>query len=278
MEFKFTDCGIEIHNATNFDLSQTFDCGQCFRWNNSSGKYTGVVLGKRVSLSKTGINKILIEGVSCKEFETYFADYFDLNTDYESISESFMGIHPILSAAVAECRGIRILKQDPWETLCSFIISQNNNIPRIKKIINALCNEFGESLSEGDYSFPSAQRLASLEPEDLAPIKAGFRAKYIIDAARKVSSGTINFQEIEKMPPEMVQEKLMQISGVGPKVASCVRLYGLHDLSAFPLDVWMKKVMEKFFKSQSPDVFGNYAGVAQQYLYHYSRSHPEVFD
>ena len=275
MRFEQSGKSIEINNPKNFDLSHTLDCGQCFRWNYLGGKYKGAAFGKNLSVYQTG-SKIVLEDVSFDDLETVWIDYFDFNTDYEKISESFLGINKVMDLAVKECSGIRILCQEPWEALCSFIISQNNNIPRIKKIINALCNNFGDDIG-GEFSFPNPEKLASLSEKDLAPIRAGFRAKYIIDAAQKVSSGVINFENLEKMPNDEAKNILMQIKGVGTKVADCMLLYGMHRLSAFPLDVWMKRVMDKFFPDQSPEFFGQYAGIAQQYLYHYSRNHPEIF-
>ncbi len=276
MEIKQIEKNIEIHNLKNFDLSQTLDCGQCFRWKNLDGKYKGVAFGKDLTVYQKS-SVVVFENISLEDFESVWSDYFDLNTDYEKIAESFLGINPVMNKSVRECSGVRILSQEPWEALCSFIISQNNNIPRIKKIISALCTSFGDNIG-GEYSFPSPDALAKLSEKDLAPIRAGFRARYIIDAAKKVSSGIINFENLNDMSNEEAKNVLMQINGVGPKVADCMLLYGLHRLSAFPMDVWMKRVTEKFFPRKTPDFFGAYAGVAQQYLYHYSRNHPEIFE
>ena len=277
MEFKQAGGDIEIYNLKNFDLSQIFDCGQCFRFSNFGGKYRGVAFEKTLTAYQKGTN-IILENVNFDDLEHIWNSYFDFDIDYGKIAENFLGINRVMDAAVKECCGIRILRQDFWEVLCSFIISQNNNIPRIKKIINALCMFFGDDVGGGVYSFPKPQILASLSEEDLAPIRAGFRAKYIIDAAQKVSLGAVNFENLENMSNDECRDRLMQIKGVGPKVADCVLLYGMHRFSAFPMDVWMKRVMDKFFPSEKSEFFGAYAGIAQQYLYHYSRNHPEIFE
>ena len=173
---------------------------------------------------------------------------------------------PILKDAAKNAPGIRILAQEPWEALCSFIISQNNNIPRIKGIISRLCETFGKKSGES-YTFPSAETLAVLEPDDLQNLRAGFRAGYIIDGARKVASGEIDLEALRNMPIETAREKLMTIRGVGPKVAECTLLYGLHRLEAFPIDTWIKKAMSTLYEGLKPEDFGEYAGIAQQYIF-----------
>ncbi len=277
MDFRQIGSNIEIYSLKNFDLSQTFDCGQCFRFDNFDGKYRGVAFGKTLTAYQKR-SSVILENVSSDDFRGVWNNYFDFDIDYGKIADSISGINGIMDAAIEECSGVHILKQEPWEALCSFVISQNNNIPRIKKIINSLCKCFGNDIGGGAYSFPNAQVLASLKEKDLAPVRAGFRAKYIIDAAQKVSSGIIDFENLKKATNEEAKNLLMQINGVGPKVADCVLLYGMHRLSAFPMDVWMKRVMDKFFPDKKPEIFGEYAGIAQQYLYHYSRNHPEIFE
>lgn len=273
---KNSDEKVFIKYVSNFDLSQTFDCGQCFRWNKNENSYSGVVFGRELkAFSKE--KEIVFTGTTTEEFNSIWKSYFDFSTDYKKIGEKLSNFNPVLKKAYEFCPGIRILKQDPWEALCSFIISQNNNIPRIKKIILSLCEQFGNKL-ESNYSFPGAEKLSLLNEKDLLPIKSGFRAVYILDAARKIASGEVNFQEIGEMPIENAREELKKIKGVGNKVADCVLLYGMHRLESFPMDVWMKRVMDYFFSGQTPKIFGDYAGIAQQYLYHYSRSNPEIFE
>lgn len=265
-----------IENVKNFDLDQTFDCGQCFRFEKINETFMGIVANKDIKLRQYG-DKIIFQNTTYKDFKEFWYDYFDLDTDYFEICSKLSKLHPVLEKACLECSGIRILKQEPWETLCSFIISQNNNIPRIKKIIRSLCTLYGEKTEYG-FSFPSFKKIASMEISDLEPIKCGFRAKYILDAAKKVSNGFIDFENIKNSNYQDAKNSLMKIYGVGPKVADCVLLYGFHKLEAFPMDVWMKKIMNKFFKDKSPDFFGKFAGNAQQYLYHYTRMHPEILE
>lgn len=265
-------------NIKNFDLAQTLDCGQAFRWKiQNDSSFIGVAYGKLITLKKDG-DTLTVYGATEDEFEQIWRKYFDLDLDYGKIKSNLSQLHPVLKEAAEFAPGIRILNQEPWEALCSFIISQNNNIPRIKGIIERLCQAYGEQIQDEYYTFPSAEKIAALTPEDLAPIRAGFRARYIIDGARKVASGEIKLEEIRTMPIEQARTELMKITGVGTKVADCTLLYGLHRLDCFPLDVWMKRAMARLFPDMKPKDFGQYGGIAQQYIFHYSRMHPELFD
>ncbi len=270
MEWKKISGGIKIFPDGAFDLKNTFDCGQCFRWNErEDGSYEGIVRGRYARLYRDG-DGIVIENCTEDDLGSVWLDYFDLRNDYDSIRKEISDGCPQLTCAVESIDGIRILAQEPWEALCSFIISQNNNIPRIKGIIERLCASFGDEI-DGGRSFPTAQRLAVLSPEELAPLRAGFRARYIIDAARKVSEGSVRLDKMYEAPIDGCRRELMTITGVGQKVAECTLLYGLHRLEAFPVDVWMKKALSDNFAGVSPDSIGRYAGVAQQYIFHYSR-------
>ena len=186
----------------------------------------------------------------------------------------------VFSNIISEVSGIRILNQQPWETLCSFIISQNNNIPRIKGIIERLCGNFGNKICDFNeyYSFPSAETISKLNDNELSILRAGFRTKYIIDAAKKVAEREVDLESLENIDIEEARKELMKIHGVGPKVADCTLLYGIHRFEAFPMDVWMKRAMKKLYPGLDSSVFGKFAGVAQQYIFHYSRMHPEMFD
>lgn len=164
------------------------------------------------------------------------------------------------------------MRQEPWEALCSFIISQNNNIPRIKGIIKRLCESFGEELESGMYTFPSPEVLSGKAPEDLASLRAGFRAKYIIDAANKVSSGEIDFDKIAASPIEFGRQELQKIKGVGKKVAECTLLYGFGKYEAFPEDVWVKRIMAEMYPDGLPACTKGSEGIAQQYLFHWRRT------
>ena len=265
-----------IENITDFDCEQTLDCGQAFRWvKQEDDSFRGIASGKAVAIRKDG-DTLMIDGTDDTD-DQFWRHYLDLDLDYGNIRTTLSQMHPILNEAAQFAPGIRILNQDPWEALCSFIISQNNNIPRIKGIVERLCREFGEEISEECYSFPTAETLAQLTPDDLQPIRAGFRARYIIDGARKVADGTIDLEKVRTMDINTARSELMKITGVGIKVADCTLLYGLHRLDCFPLDVWMKRAMSTLFPEVSPEYFGEYAGIAQQYIFHYSRMHPELF-
>lgn len=270
MKYSITDRGAELYAPLEFDLKNTFECGQCFRWTESEdGSYSSIVRGKTVRLYRDG-DTVIIDKADKESFDTIWKDYFDVDTDYEQLRQEMISIYPQLSSAAEKLNGIRILSQEPWEALCSFIISQNNNIPRIQGIVSRLCENFGEDTGSG-YSFPSAEKIASYDPEDLAPLRAGFRARYIIDAARKVSSGEVDLERLKTAPVEESRRELMQITGVGAKVAECTLLYGLHRMEAFPIDVWMKKALASEFAGILPDKLGRTAGIAQQYIFHYTR-------
>ncbi len=269
-ENKITLCGIY-----DFDLKKTFECGQCFRFNEAGGGYEGVAHGKLLRLRQTG-DKIEISGIGRRDFELFFKSFFDLERDYEKIDRE-LSDDPVLLPIIPQSRGIRILRQEPFEALVSFIISASNNIPRIKKIVELLCESFGErnvSANGREYfAFPTPDRLAALEPEDLSVIRAGFRDRYIIDCARKVASGRVSLEKVAKMSCEDGARELMKIDGVGRKVADCALLYGFGNFSCFPKDVWIKRVLKSLYgrEDNAGLDFHGYDGVAQQYLYYYAR-------
>ncbi len=259
-----------IENPENFDLKMTFDCGQCFRWNeDENGVWSGIAHNKPLKIG-TEDGKIVFFDTDEKEFKDIWYDYFDLGRNYGSIIAD-ISQNEILKTASDFGSGIRILNQEPFETLCSFIISQNNNIPRIKGIIDRLCKKYGND-SGGVYSFPTADVLAKLTVEDLADIRMGFRAKYIIDAAKKVSSGEIDLNSLFLKDIDSAREELMKIKGVGPKVADCTLLFSLKHFDAFPKDVWIKKAMSVLFPDGLPEFAKQYGGIVQQYIFYYSRS------
>ncbi|MCL2819655.1 MAG: DNA-3-methyladenine glycosylase 2 family protein [Oscillospiraceae bacterium] len=265
---------IEISRIADFNLKKTFECGQCFRWDaDKNGSYTGVAFN-RVIKARSCNDSIYL---SCNEdeLESIWRNYFDLDRDYAAIREQLC-IDDFMQKATDYGMGIRILRQDKWEALCSFIISQNNNIPRIKSIINSLCREYGDEIKfEGNkyYSFPSSDILAYLTPEKLAPLRCGYRAEYIIRSAKAISGGEINLDALTACDPDYTRAELKKLYGVGDKVADCVMLFGLHMLGAFPLDVWMKRAVAKHYGSGfDPNIFSPYAGIAQQYIFHYTRN------
>lgn len=254
-----------------FDPALTLDCGQTFRWRvREDGSVHGVAMGRALTVKRVGAS-VLLCGVGREEFESIWRGYFDLDRNYSAVCERLCG-DKHLQEAVEYCYGIRIVRQDAWEALCSFIISQNNNIPRIKGIVERLCALLGEPLGNGEYAFPSPERVAAAGIEGLAPIRSGFRAKYIIAAAQSVSTGETDLEAIARLPLEQAQDELMKIKGVGPKVAQCVLLYGMGRVDAFPVDVWVRRIMQEMYPDGLPECTLGNEGIAQQYLFHTRRS------
>lgn len=277
MDYKVFENRIEVYGVIDFELKDTLMCGQCFRFKeNADGTFSGVAFEKEISLLKSGDTLTLFTGE--EDFLNIWKSYFDLELDYSKIKEDLSKIHPTLKEAARFAPGIRILRQEPFEALISFIISQNNNIKRISGIVERLCTLCGKEIKEGVYAFPTVDALANMNAEDLAPIRAGFRARYIIDAAQKVKSGEVDLYGLGALSYDEAKEELMKITGVGVKVADCVLLYGLHRLEGFPMDVWMKRAMAALFEGMEGSAFGEYAGIAQQYIFHYARLHPELFE
>ena len=265
---------VEIVGVTDFDLPGTFECGQCFRWDaDVVGAYTGVACGLAARLRREG-GSIFISG-TLEDFERVWRGYFDIDRNYGEIRRK-LSIDEFMREATEFGAGIRILRQERWEALCSFILSQCNNIPRIKKIISALCREFGDKIEfEGKtlYTFPPPARLAGLSAADLAPIRCGYRAEYVISAAKAVFSGDMDLGLLAQETPRNARATLKKLRGIGNKVADCVLLFGLQMMDAFPLDVWMKRaVTEQYGRDFDPTVFSPYAGIAQQYIFHYVRN------
>lgn len=274
MKIKDKKSAVVLTGINPLDLSLTLDCGQSFRWENQSGgKWHAVVKNKSVDAEIRDGNLVIVGD----DDERFWRKYFDLDRDYDSICKT-LSADKWLNKAIAAYPGIRILRQDPWEALCSFIISQNNNIPRIKGIISRLCCTFGEDLGNGDFTFPSAQMLSTKTVDDLAPLRAGFRAKYIIDAAGKVASGEVEFERVCSASMDSAREELQKISGVGPKVAECALLYGFGRVEAFPVDVWVRRILQELYPGGLPSETAGVEGIAQQYLFHWRRNIENPFD
>ncbi len=268
---------IKLYNIDHFDLEQTFLCGQAFRWEKTeSGVFYGIASNNVAKVYHHNENTIYIE--SNNPDLVYWSNYLNFSCDYNMV-EKTLSNDRILLPCIDAGRGIRILRQDLWETIISFIISANNNIPRIKKIINKMCELFGEKIEfDGKtfYGFPTAEVLSQLQLCDLAPIRAGFRDKYILDAAQKVVSGEVNLNEAIKLNNQSAKTELMKIKGIGTKVADCVLLFSLGRHDVFPLDVWTKRIINQVYGIDEKSVpqfvhehFGKNAGIAQQYLYYY---------
>ncbi len=260
-----------LTECENFDPFVSCECGQCFRFERiDDNEYLLYACGRGLTVKRTEQGWLFCD-ITEEEFKNSFITYFDLERDYAAIIDSFSNDKNIARAAKSG-GGIRIFRQDGWETLISFIISANNNIPRIKKIINSLCCLLGEERN-GCYSFPTPEKIVNAGIEGLAPIKAGFRAKYIYDAACKVVSGEVSLEYVKDCGYMQALAELKKIKGVGDKVANCVLLFGFGYYEAFPIDVWVKRVIEKYYgEGFDPTVFGGYAGIAQQYLFYYERN------
>ncbi|MBR4305288.1 MAG: DNA-3-methyladenine glycosylase 2 family protein, partial [Ruminiclostridium sp.] len=234
------DNRIELKSLTNFDITKIFDCGQCFRFDEKDGKIIGVAYNKVITLEQTAPDSVTITGINLQEFNDVFCTYFGLDTDYSAIDEDIikrLDNDETIVKAIEYGKGIRLLRQDGWEALCSFIISQNNNIPRIKKIIADMSRAYGENIVGDYYAFPTPESLVSAGVDKIFELKTGFRAKYIYDAAEKVASGKVDLSLIDGMTTAEATEYLMQIKGVGLKVASCALLFGFNKTDAFPVDV-----------------------------------------
>ena len=271
MKYEIKDKDIIVTGAECINIELCVFCGQAFRWKrNNDGSFHGIVDGKVTDIIQTE-DKIIFRNTSVEDFELLWKEYFDIEADYKTYCETLSSDENIKKAC-EEYYGIRILRQKPWEALCSFIISQNNNIPRIMGIIDRLCETFGEKIGENDYAFPNYESLRNVTAEELAPLRAGFRNKYIVDAVQKLCSGEINLEKIKIMPIEEARLELMKIKGVGAKVAECTLLYGFGRMEAFPVDVWVKKIMAEMYPDGLPECCKNIEGIAQQYLFHWRRN------
>lgn len=278
-----------IEKVNDFHLDHVFDCGQCFRWNKETdGSYTGVALGKVVNIDMRGSN-LIIDNTSVEDFESIWRHYLDLDKDYSKIKLELSKEDRAMAEAIKSGQGIRILNQDLWETIVSFLISQNNNISRIKGCIEKLCQCFGQPLGKYKgkerYAFPKAETIAKLTLDDLAPCKLGYRARYIIQTAKRyVEEGREKFEKLKDkgVTYDEAFDEISKFTGVGPKVANCILLFGLKKEDSFPIDVWMKKVMNYLYHIDIDDIkamedyaiehFGDNAGIAQQYLFYYMRN------
>ena len=278
-----------IKNPKCFNLKDIFTCGQCFRWEENEDKsYTGIVKENVINIKEQG-NDYVIKSVGNDEIEKLVIDYFDLNRDYKALQEKLSKIDENMEKSIKYGQGIRLLNQDLWETLISFIISANNNIPRIQKIIKRLSKNFGKKIifeNNEYYTFPTAQKLKDVTIEKYRELGLGFRDKRIYETTQIILENKVNLQELENNPNTLeVRETLLTLPGVGPKVADCILLFSdLKRLEVFPIDVWVNRVMNELYihgdenkisKKQIEQIakekFGNLAGLAQQYLFYWRR-------
>ena len=267
-----------IENISCLDIEKVFDCGQCFRFDPVSifgdkKEIGGVAFGRFVVFGQNDLNSLVIYNSTRDDFYNIWLNFLSLDVDYDKINREILEAEPSLymKESVLCSYGIRILRQDPWEALCSFIISQNNNIPRIKGIIEKMCKKYGESVyfrGVEYFSFPSPSALFLAGESEIFALKTGFRAKYIIDASLKVLKGEIDFNYIYNSSFENALSHLTRIKGVGLKVASCTLLFGFNKTEAFPIDVWIKRILDEHFKNGiNLDGLNKNAGIAQQYLF-----------
>jgi N-glycosylase/DNA lyase len=277
-----------IKNCKSFKVKDIFECGQCFRWNEEpDGSYTGI-FGHNV-LNVKEEKDIVITGICNGDIEDICKNYFDLDRNYEEIKETLSLIDDNMKESIKYGEGIRILNQDLWEMIISFIISANNNIPRIKGIIERMSAKYGQEIKfrgKSYYTFPTIDELSQASVKDLKDLGLGFRDRYVYETTKKIKEGKINLENLKQEPTKEVRKQLLTLTGVGPKVADCIMLFStLKRFDVFPVDVWVRRVMNDLYihnedetkvnKKQiqeiARDKFGALEGIAQQYLFYWKR-------
>ena len=280
-----------LKEPKTFDLKDIFECGQCFRWNKEeNGSYTGIWKENIVNIKKEGQDYVFTGICKNQNLEEEIYHYFDLDRNYEQIKKELSKKDKYMKTSIAYGKGIRILNQDLWETIISFIISANNNIPRIKGIVERLSKTYGNKIEWNGkeyYTFPTPMQLKDVTVEEYRQLGLGFRDIRLYETTKMVLEGKVDLQELKNNPNTIaVREKLLTLSGVGPKVADCILLFSdLKRLEVFPIDVWVRRVMNDLYiqnedeskvsKKQIEKIarnkFGNLAGLAQQYLFYWRR-------
>ena len=280
----------KIKNIDSFELKDIFDCGQCFRWNEQEdGSYTGVFGDNVLNVAKIG-NEVIFKGICKENIKETVEKYFDLDRDYQKIKNQLMQVDENMKKSIEYGQGIRILNQDLWETIISFIISANNNIPRIKGIIERLSKKYGKEIEWNNtkyYTFPTAKALKDVTVQEYRELGLGFRDIRLYETTHMILDKKVDLEAMKNNPNTMeVREQLLSLSGVGPKVADCILLFSdLKRFEVFPIDVWVRRVMndlyihneneEKVNKKQiekiAQEKFGDLAGLAQQYLFYWRR-------
>lgn len=279
-----------LENATSFEPKHIFECGQCFRWDEEQdGNYTGIVKNNVINVKKVD-NSIAFESLGADNLEELVIDYFDLNRDYEKIKDELSKIDEYLANSIKYGSGIRILNQDLWETIISFIISANNNIPRIKGIINRISQKYGTEIEwkgKKYYTFPTVENLAKATVENLRSLGLGFRDIRVYNTTHKILEKQVDLEKLhQEVDTKKVRDTLLTLDGVGPKVADCILLFStLKRFDVFPIDVWVRRVMNELYikkedetKVNKKDIeklakekYGNLEGIAQQYLFYWKR-------
>lgn len=279
------DNTVILEDIKDFDPKHIFECGQCFRWiKEEDDSYTGVFRDKILNVKKEN-DLVYFNNTNLKDFEEIWYDYFDLGTDYSKIKRILSDMDEYLKKSIEFGYGIRILKQDSWEMLISFIISSNNRIPMIQKAINNLSREYGKYIGsyngEDYYSFPTPEELNKASIEDIRNCKTGFRDKYIRTTTERVINDNDDVSNYRNLSTEECLKELLKFNGVGAKVGDCIALFGMQKMDTFPVDVWVKRVMQEFYIKEdlslpkirkfAIDKFGDLSGYAQQYLFYYAR-------
>lgn len=271
-----------INIQDDFDLGKIAESGQCFRWQKrDENKYWIPHGDTSLTIEKLSEEEYCLD-CSQEEYDSIWKDYFDMDEDYRQIRARIDAAQdPFLWAAAEHEKGIRILRQQPWEALVSFIISQNRNIPAIKKSIELMAAMAGERRTDfagnNYYSFPSPEAILEIGETGLSECKLGYRSKYVLAAAEAVSAGQFQAAELMALDSAVSLARLMTLYGVGEKVATCVLLYGLHHLDAFPIDVWVRRILENEYPQGYPfERYRPYNGVYQQYMFAYYRKQGQL--
>ncbi len=274
-----------LEGVADFDPKHIFECGQCFRWiSEEDGSYTGVAKGKVINVSREN-DTVYIKNSNLKDFNDIWKDYFDLDTDYTKIKNILKNMDEHLEKATEFGWGIRILRQDPWEMIISFIISSNNRIPMIQRAIGNLSRQYGTYIGQYNgvdyYDFPTPEQLNKASIEEIRACSTGFRDKYIKLTTEAVINNNDNVYKYNSLSTEECRKELMKFNGIGPKVCDCIALFGMQKYDTFPVDVWVKRVMQEFYvdddrslpkmRTYAIDKFGDLSGFAQQYLFYYAR-------
>ncbi len=281
MNYEEKENTIILKNIKDFDIEEILECGQCFRFEKLEDRHYCIIAKGKALYIKQNNDTVKLYPCTKSEFENIWYNYFDLSRDYSEIKK-IVADDDIMKKATEYARGIRILNQEPFECLLSFIISQNNNIPRIKSIIQRMSEKYGSKCNEG-YLFPTPDELYCADVNSLFELRMGFRAKYIYDALEKLKSNEVNLYNTEGMTTDEILNMLIKIKGVGQKVADCTMLFSMNRREVFPTDVWVKRVMEQLYFNRedthiktiqafAKEKWKNYAGYAQQYLFYYARS------
>lgn len=273
----------------HLDMAKIADSGQVFRFNKIKDDEYELIAHERIlNIKKIAIeydvdkglkNNIYELDTSSEEYDRIWREYFDLDTDYSLFSKNIPSTDLFLRAALEYSEGIRILKQDKWEMLISFIISQRKSIPAIKSSIEKICEKFGKKLSDNKYAFPTACELSRASIKDLQECSLGYRAPYIYEISRKVAKNEVNLEAMATYDDEKLLKELMSIKGVGIKVANCISLFGYYRIDAFPIDVWISRMIDRYYNGEFPiELYKGYAGIIQQYIFFYGREMDKLKD